>query len=382
MIGLLEIIAGELQTGVTRFLAVSVKTFVLSVGSAVGLTIVLTGSVYDVWVDQQNEQCNVTELEVWRIPIYILCSLSVLGQYRFIIMDYLFGLIVQLAAYEVQYILLDNLDERHRFDGIDTVASNILGAMVGVAVACFVAYLADYVKFQGRIVSTDDSDDKQISSMVRKLSRKTYKILTRVCSCLHLGRGLIDRSSEVHSKLEEQSRLQDKTKDEIKLDEVDEAILVEDAVEAEGYNVWSLLMPAVYQLVPGSKLAMYWYDVIFPPRPIQYSETSDLESESPEFVLWYTSVSLALGLILGLAIVRVIVWAILTVFLCCMKLKSNDKAHRVNSFVIRQFGRQAIANDSVDNDPDDGRSADLSAAESEPNSHGGLRNRRTGISTV
>ena len=299
MIGLLEIIAGELQTGVTRFLAVSVKTFVLSVGSAVGLTIVLTGSVYDVWVDQQNEQCNVTELEVWRIPIYILCSLSVLGQYRFIIMDYLFGLIVQLAAYEVQYLLLDNLDERHRFDGIDTVASNILGAMVGVAVACFVAYLADYVKFQGRIVSTDDSDDKQISSMVRKLSRKTYKILTRVCSCLHLGRGLIDRSSEVHSKLEEQSRLQAKTKDEIKLDEVDEAILVEDAVEAEGYNVWSLLMPAVYQLVPGSKLAMYWYDVIFPPRPIQYSETSDLESESPEFVLWYTSVSLALGLILG-----------------------------------------------------------------------------------
>ena len=382
MIGLLEIIAGELQTGVTRFLAVSVKTFVLSVGSALGLTIVLTGSVYDVWVDQQNEQCNVTELEVWRIPIYILCSLSVLGQYRFIIMDYLFGLIVQLAAYEVQYILLDNLDERHRFDGIDTVASNILGAMVGVAVACFVAYLADYVKFQGRIVSTDDSDDKQISSMVRKLSRKTYKILTRVCSCLHLGRGLIDRSSEVHSKLEEQSRLQAKTKDEIKLDEVDEAILVEDAVEAEGYNVWSLLMPAVYQLVPGSKLAMYWYDVIFPPRPIQYSETSDLESESPEFVLWYTSVSLALGLILGLAIVRIIVWAIVTVFLFCIKLKSNEKAYRVNSFVIRQFGRQAIANDSVDNDPDDGRSADLSAAESGPNSHEGLRNRRTGISTV
>lgn len=33
MIGLLEIIAGELVTGVTRFIAVSVKTFVLCLGT-------------------------------------------------------------------------------------------------------------------------------------------------------------------------------------------------------------------------------------------------------------------------------------------------------------------------------------------------------------
>ena len=33
MLGLLEIIAGELETGVTRFIAVSVKTFVLCLGA-------------------------------------------------------------------------------------------------------------------------------------------------------------------------------------------------------------------------------------------------------------------------------------------------------------------------------------------------------------
>ena len=52
VIGLLEIISSELSTGVTRFLAVSVKTFVLSLGSAAGLTFVLGGEIYDVWVSQ------------------------------------------------------------------------------------------------------------------------------------------------------------------------------------------------------------------------------------------------------------------------------------------------------------------------------------------
>jgi len=38
VIGILEIIAGELETGVTRFVAVSVKTFVLSLGASLGLS--------------------------------------------------------------------------------------------------------------------------------------------------------------------------------------------------------------------------------------------------------------------------------------------------------------------------------------------------------
>lgn len=37
VIGLLEIIAGELDTGTTRFIAVSVKTFVLCLGAAFGI---------------------------------------------------------------------------------------------------------------------------------------------------------------------------------------------------------------------------------------------------------------------------------------------------------------------------------------------------------
>ena len=49
MIGLLEIIAGELETGVTRFVAVSVKTFVLSLGASLGLMLSSGGGAADVW---------------------------------------------------------------------------------------------------------------------------------------------------------------------------------------------------------------------------------------------------------------------------------------------------------------------------------------------
>ena len=83
VIGLLEIFAGELETGVTRFIAVSVKTFVLTLGSCIGLQIVLVRNVFETWVEQDGF-CGTIDLdeEWWRIPLYLLCSASALGQYR------------------------------------------------------------------------------------------------------------------------------------------------------------------------------------------------------------------------------------------------------------------------------------------------------------
>jgi hypothetical protein len=36
-------------------------------------------------------------------------------------------------------------------------------------------------------------------------------------------------------------------------------------VGAESLNMWSILMPAVYQLVPGAMIAKLWFDTLFPP---------------------------------------------------------------------------------------------------------------------
>ena len=106
VIGLLEIIAGELETGVTRFVAVSVKTFVLCLGAGFGMMMTLKDS-QEKWIEQADN-CGKLDLHAtwWRIPLYLLCSASALGQYRFPIVDYWRGLAVQLVAYEVQYQLL------------------------------------------------------------------------------------------------------------------------------------------------------------------------------------------------------------------------------------------------------------------------------------
>jgi len=104
VIGLFEIIAGELETGVTRFVAVSVKTFVLSLGASLGLMLAHGGGAWGIWFES-DEHCdgNFTAGKWWRIPIYLLCCVGVLGQYRLQVNRYWAALIVQLVAYEAQY---------------------------------------------------------------------------------------------------------------------------------------------------------------------------------------------------------------------------------------------------------------------------------------
>lgn len=78
----------------------------------------------------------------------------------------------------------------------------------------------------------------------------------------------------------------------IKLDAREEVLLLDTIVFAEPINIWSMLMPAVYQLVPGGAIARMWFDIIVPP-----------DGSSAVFAsLMVTSISLALGLIIGDAI--------------------------------------------------------------------------------
>ena len=58
VVGILEIIAGELQTGVTRFVAVSVKTFVLSLGAGIGLMIATSSDASKAWEESTQSKCG------------------------------------------------------------------------------------------------------------------------------------------------------------------------------------------------------------------------------------------------------------------------------------------------------------------------------------
>jgi hypothetical protein len=77
VIGLLEIIAGELETGVTRFIAVSVKTFVLCLGASFGMILTLEDAA-QAWQYSNANNCDLIDLDAqqWRIPLYLLCSAS------------------------------------------------------------------------------------------------------------------------------------------------------------------------------------------------------------------------------------------------------------------------------------------------------------------
>ena len=106
-------------------------------------------------------------------PLYLLCSATCLGQYRFPIVNYWRGLVVQLVAYEVQFQvraskraplqrravlaflvsspsqrrparvtlqLLVYWESRHDMDNMDYATSNLVGAMAAVVIAFILTY--------------------------------------------------------------------------------------------------------------------------------------------------------------------------------------------------------------------------------------------------
>ena len=129
-----------METGVTRFMAVSVKTFVLSLGAGFGMLLTIEDSM-EAWLDQRGN-CNNIDLDLqwWRIPLYLLCSASALGQYRFPVAHYWRGLVVQLAGYEVQYQAFKFLAPRHEQDFLDTATANTLGAVTAVVTAWLLSW--------------------------------------------------------------------------------------------------------------------------------------------------------------------------------------------------------------------------------------------------
>merc|ERR1712127_561844 len=119
-------------------------------------------------------------------------------------------------------------------------------------------------------------------------------------SCLRITRESEIRKLHLQKKVRsEVVELRDPShpRSEIRLDADSENLLLEAIVGSMDLNVWAILMPALYQLVPGSLIAKLWFNSIFPP--------SAADAEDEVFAgLLVTSISLALGLIVGFAIVQ------------------------------------------------------------------------------
>ena len=341
VIGILEIIAGELETGVTRFIAVSVKTFVLSLGAALGLMLAARSSASEIWFESTADHCNTIDLKTvnWRIPLYLLCSASALGQYRFPVVQYPRGLAVQLAAYEVQYRVQKFLENNHLYDKLDSSASNIAGAAVGVFVACYLSSFRNVIKtyYTKRILQKANTKNTKSGTFVFNLMKTIVKIFTWT----RLGRQSDFDKLEMRRNLQRQrEELNDPNhpRQEIVLKPKDEDLILETIVGAQHLNVWSVLMPALYQLVPGSIIAQLWFDSIFPPPAVE-----GMGTESVFGNLMVISTSLALGLIIGFVWVQF--FNFITKFFCCRKGRESDEEKNANDRLTGMYTSPENAQD-------------------------------------
>lgn len=261
VLGILEILAGELETGVTRFIAVSVKTFVLCLGASFGLLVV--GNAQQVWFDQADNcgRINLDE-EPWRIPMYLLCSFFVLGQYRFPYVRYWRALIVMLAGYEVQYQMFNYFATLNDRDNIDTATSNIFGSAASVVSACAISFWVNQLRYHydAKILQAED-DNSAFGGFIYSVM-KCGVILGDMTG---FGRTSDREKMDLEAKLTEAKKeLKDPNheRQEIKLDNKEENLILEVIVGAADMNIWSILMPALYQLVPGSMIAKLWVRTI------------------------------------------------------------------------------------------------------------------------
>lgn len=376
--GILEIVAGELETGVIRFMAVAVKTFVLSMGSSWGLQMVSTNAV-DAFLDEAGN-CNNIDLDAqwWRIPLYLLCSASALGQYRFPIVHYWRGLVIQLVGYEVQYQVFKYLADRHDKDMLDTASANGLGAMAAVFAACLLSWSVDSLSYYYNARTLFRVNDDDFS----KFGECVYSITAawvRVTTSLGLGRKDDEAFLDMQPKLRQMSSELDDpshTRSDIRLSAEEERLLRQAVVSAEPLNIWALLMPTVYQLVPGSLIARLWYNSIFPPPYLAetlsvtdlngtdvgftyVSWTPDQAQEGVFSALMVIATSLALGLVLGIGVQSVVASVFRRTLLACIEtvpgvsITESTKDLRA-ALQDQRDDRCGILNTPEDEDPDAG----------------------------
>ena len=320
VVGLVEILAGELETGVTRFMAVSIKTFVLCVMACFGMLLAVPNPA-QVW-EAQAVNCGTIDLSQhwWRVPLYLACSAAVLGQYRFRLEQFWRGLLVQLAGYEVQFQVSRFFVERSSSDkdNLDVMASNVCGAAASVITACTLSATMDFVNsiYYAQLLQRGAHRD-ETDSMLDDVLYGCISLIVKFFNCIGIGRKHDKDMVDLEKKIYQHSKeLKDPNhpREEIKLEPHEEDLLLDTIVYAESMNIWAMLMPAVYQLVPGSMIAKMWFQTIIPP--------SDPSSEDNTFAgLMVTSISLALGLIIGEAIVQIFRGIVNLVF----KSKNVDK---------------------------------------------------------
>ena len=237
-------------------------------------------------------------------------------------------------------------------DNLDVMASNVCGAAASVVTACLLSAFMDFVNgiYYAQLLQRGAHRD-ETDSMLDDILYGCISSVVKCFNCLGIGRAHDKHMVELEKKIYQQTKeLKDPAhpRTEIKLNPEEEDLLLDTVVYAESMNIWAMLMPAVYQLVPGSMIAKMWFETIIPPSDPSLAENTFAG-------LMVTSISLALGLILGEAIVQVVTGVLNLMQRKCSKDK--DKVEETQDVDLGLVGGNiatAIAGDDTKSEDSSG----------------------------
>lgn len=223
----------------TRFIAVSVKTFVLCLGASFGMLVV--GNASEAWLEQADNcvaDAPALDDKWWRIPLYLACSVAVLGQYRFPVVRYWRALIVMLVGYEVQYECFEWFASFNDRDNLDTATSNVFGAAASVVSACAVSFWVNQLRYHtdARVLRKDYK-----KSCVGNFIRKLMAIGVRLGWLVGLGRGSDKLRLDLEKKIKQAKREIDDPNSEresLVLEPAEENLIYETIVGSQDMNIW------------------------------------------------------------------------------------------------------------------------------------------------
>jgi len=227
-----------------------------------------------------------------------------------------------LVGYEVQYQFFHFFAGMHARDHTDTAISNVFGCAAAVVSACVVSYYIKQVHYYYDIrILEPDADHPAKKSCIGNLIYNILAFAVRFENMIGLGRYSDRLRLDLESKLSSSAQSTNSTAtnqqpEGIKLEPQEENLILETIVGSQDMNIWSILMPALYQLVPGSMIAKLWFNYIFPPPLIEtraeiyntewYYTTYQIDEDANNVFagLMIISTSLALGLVVGFALVH------------------------------------------------------------------------------
>ena len=219
----------------------------------------VVGNATDVWFEQQ-ENCGTgsgIDLTVvwWRVPLYLLCSVAVLGQYRFPVARYWRALVTMLIGYEVQYRTQTFFNNIHDQDALDTALSNVLGCASAVVSACIVSYWLNQFQYFNdlRILNPDHPDTK---NFMGKTIRRYKKFLVKLESLVGLSRSIDKDRLEMEKKLKKEWK-KDASQRDIVLKENEHNVLLDTIIGTQDMNIWCVRYNLAMNHFAG-RLFLYW----------------------------------------------------------------------------------------------------------------------------